>query len=212
MTGKKKIIIMGAAGRDFHNFNIYFRNNEDYEIVAFTATQIPGIYGRKYPSELSGKIYPNGIPIFPEEDLTNLIKEHNIDRVVFAYSDIPNSCVMAKSAIVNAAGAHASMICRMAGLEIPVVPDSHEAGISAPMKSFLDPFVVDLRPGPEGRTLNFYFGQNSEGQIIFCYTPIEKIIGENRDSTSEFMPIMANRLVGLIPRLKNMIIRFMKTK
>jgi predicted GTPase len=105
MQRKKKVIIMGAAGRDFHNFNVFFRDNENYEVVAFTATQIPDIYGRKYPPKLSGKLYPDGIPIFPEEDLTKLIKEHNIDEVVFAYSDIPNSYVMGKSAIVNATGA-----------------------------------------------------------------------------------------------------------
>lgn len=105
MTDKKKVIIMGAAGRDFHNFNTYFRDNENYDVVAFTATQIPGIYKRKYPSELSGNLYPNGISIYPEEDLTRLIKENNVDEVIFAYSDIPNSYVMNKSAIVNAAGA-----------------------------------------------------------------------------------------------------------
>ena len=96
---------MGAAGRDFHNFNVYFRNNESYEVVAFTATQIPDIAGRKYPSELSGTLYPKGIPIHPEEKITQLIKDNDIDEVVFAYSDIPYSYVMDKSAIVNAAGA-----------------------------------------------------------------------------------------------------------
>jgi len=111
------------------------------------------------------------------------------------------------SAIVNTAGATASEICNMARLDIPIQPDSHEAGISAPVKQFLEPLVVDLRPGPDGKTLNFYFGQCSEGQIIFCFTPIEKIIGTNRDSTSEFMPIMAQRLVNLIPRFKNLTIR-----
>jgi len=105
MSSKKKIIIMGAAGRDFHNFNTYFRDNEDFSIVAFTATQIPDIYGRKYPAELSGNLYPEGIPIFPEEDIVKLIKDNEIDMVVFAYSDIPNSYVMEKSALVNAAGA-----------------------------------------------------------------------------------------------------------
>jgi len=105
MTEKKKVIIMGAAGRDFHNFNVYFRDNEDYEVVAFTATQIPDIHGRKYPSELSGKLYPDGIPIYPEEQVVNLIKKHNIDTVVFAYSDLPYDYVMGRSAIVNAAGA-----------------------------------------------------------------------------------------------------------
>ena len=105
MPGKKKVLIMGAAGRDFHNFNTYFRNNPNYEVVAFTATQIPDIHGRKYPPELAGKLYPKGIPIYPEEDLTKLIKENKVDRVVFAYSDIPNTYVMNKAATVNAAGA-----------------------------------------------------------------------------------------------------------
>ena len=105
MADKKKVIIMGAAGRDFHNFNVYYRENENYEIVAFTATQIPDIAGRKYPSELSGKLYPNGIPIYPEDDLIKLIKENDIDEVVFAYSDLPYPYVMEKSAMVNAAGA-----------------------------------------------------------------------------------------------------------
>ena len=96
---------MGAAGRDFHNFNVYFRNNEDYQVVAFTATQIPDITGRKYPPELSGKLYPDGIPIYPEEKVIKLIKEKDIDEVVFAYSDLPYSYVMNRSALVNAAGA-----------------------------------------------------------------------------------------------------------
>ncbi len=101
---------MGAAGRDFHNFNVYFRENDAYEVVAFTATQIPDIYGRKYPPELSGKQYPEGIPIYPEDDLTKLIKEHSIDEVVFAYSDLPYDYVMEKSAIVNAAGADFTLL------------------------------------------------------------------------------------------------------
>jgi sarcosine oxidase subunit beta len=109
--------------------------------------------------------------------------------------------------IVNAAGAYASSICQMAGLDIPVIPDSHEAGITAPIKPFLDPLVVDLRPGIEGKTANFYFGQNLEGQIIFCYTPIEIFPGTDCRSTSEFMPTIARRLVDLIPRFKNLTIR-----
>ena len=109
--------------------------------------------------------------------------------------------------VVNTAGVNASDICKMAGLNIPITPDSHEAGISAPVKQFLDPLVVDMRPGKDGKTANFYFGQNIEGQIIFCYTPIKKIIGKDKRSTSEFMPIMARRLVDLIPRLKNLTIR-----
>jgi predicted GTPase len=102
---RKKIIIMGAAGRDFHNFNLRFRDNEEFEVVAFTATQIPDIEGRTYPAELAGKLYPKGIPIFAEEGLSELIKKHNIDSVVFAYSDVPHEYVMHKASLVNAAGA-----------------------------------------------------------------------------------------------------------
>jgi len=102
---RKRVIIMGAAGRDFHNFNTYFRDNEDYEIVAFTATQIPDIEGRVYPPELSGKLYPEGIPIQSEDALASLIAELNIDIVVFGYSDVSNQYVMERSALVNAAGA-----------------------------------------------------------------------------------------------------------
>jgi len=100
-----KVIIMGAAGRDFHNFNVYFRNNDAYNIVAFTATQIPGIAERGYPPELAGPNYPNGIPIYPEEELPNLIKQHDIDQVVFAYSDVPHEYVMHKASMVLANGA-----------------------------------------------------------------------------------------------------------
>ncbi|MBK7106362.1 MAG: GTPase [Ignavibacteriae bacterium] len=101
---KKNILIMGAAGRDFHNFNVFFRNNEDYNVVAFTATQIPNIDGRLYPAELAGKLYPNGIKIYDETELVNLIKEFNVHEVVFSYSDVPFNYVMTKASIVNAAG------------------------------------------------------------------------------------------------------------
>ena len=102
---RRRVIIMGAAGRDFHNFNVYFRDQEDYEVVAFTATQIPDIEGRTYPPELAGSLYPNGIPIHPEGQLTSLIKELDVDIVVFGYSDVSNQYVMERSATVNAAGA-----------------------------------------------------------------------------------------------------------
>ncbi|TYQ12676.1 UNVERIFIED_CONTAM: putative GTPase [Acetivibrio alkalicellulosi] len=102
---KKKAIIIGAAGRDFHNFNTYYRDNDNYRVVAFTAAQIPDIDNRKYPSELSGSLYPKGIPIFPQENLQQLIKDLKVDECVFAYSDIRYEAVMAISAIVNAAGA-----------------------------------------------------------------------------------------------------------
>lgn len=102
---KKNIIIMGAAGRDFHNFNVFFRNNAQYQVMAFTATQIPDIAGRKYPSELSGQLYPDGIPIFPEDDLPDLINKYNADEVILAYSDLPHQYVMERASIVLAAGA-----------------------------------------------------------------------------------------------------------
>jgi predicted GTPase len=100
-----KTIIMGAAGRDFHNFNTYFRNNADYEVVAFTATQIPDIEGRRYPKQLAGSLYPKGIPIHAEEELPALIKKHGVEQVVFAYSDVPHEYVMHKASLVNALGA-----------------------------------------------------------------------------------------------------------
>ena len=103
---KQNVIIIGAAGRDFHNFNTYFRGNDRFNVVAFTAAQIPDIDGRKYPAELAGDLYPDGIPIYAEEDLTRLIKEHDVADCVFSYSDIPYQKVMSMSALVNAAGAN----------------------------------------------------------------------------------------------------------
>ncbi|MGE0079034.1 MAG: cyclic 2,3-diphosphoglycerate synthase [Bacteroidales bacterium] len=103
---KRNVVIIGAAGRDFHNFNTFFRDNKDYNVVAFTAAQIPDIDGRKYPSELAGKLYPAGIPIVAEEELPKLIKTQNVQDCVFAYSDVPYNRVMSLSSIVNAAGAN----------------------------------------------------------------------------------------------------------
>jgi len=103
---KKNVIIIGAAGRDFHNFNTYFRGNEDYNVVAFTAAQIPDIDGRKYPAELAGDLYPDGIPIHAEEELPELIKKLDVDDCIFSYSDVSYQRVMAMSAIVNTAGAN----------------------------------------------------------------------------------------------------------
>ncbi len=103
---KRNVIIIGAAGRDFHNFNTYFRGNEAFNVVAFTAAQIPDIDGRKYPAELAGDLYPDGIPIFAEEDLTKLINDLNVDDCVFSYSDVTYQKVMSMSAIVNTAGAN----------------------------------------------------------------------------------------------------------
>lgn len=101
---RKKLLIMGAAGRDFHNFNVVYRDNKNYEIVAFTAAQIPNIDERTYPAILAGKLYPKGIPIYPEEELTELIKKYKIKGVIFSYSDIPYDILMHKASRVVAAG------------------------------------------------------------------------------------------------------------
>lgn len=102
---KKRVLICGAAGRDFHNFNVLFRGNEAYEVAAFTATQIPDIEGRVYPAELAGGLYPNGIPIHPEEELSRLIASLEIDEVYFSYSDVPHRHVMHVGSLAMAAGA-----------------------------------------------------------------------------------------------------------
>ncbi len=103
---RKRILIMGAAGRDFHNFNLLFRDKREFEVVAFTATQIPDIEGRKYPPKLAGKLYPRGIPIYPENELLSLIAGKRIDEVLFSYSDVNYNYVMSKAAQVIACGAH----------------------------------------------------------------------------------------------------------
>ncbi len=102
----ERVLIMGAAGRDFHNFNVYFRGNKHYQVIAFTATQIPDIYGRKYPKELAGKGYEDGIPIYDESELTSIIKRDKIDLVVFSYSDVSYEYIMHKASIASAAGAN----------------------------------------------------------------------------------------------------------
>lgn len=102
---QKRILIMGAAGRDFHNFNVYFRDNPDYKVVAFTAAQIPNIEGRVYPSELAGASYPEGVPIYSESELVTLIQDLDVDQVVFAYSDVSHEYVMHKASQILAAGA-----------------------------------------------------------------------------------------------------------
>lgn len=107
---KRNLLIMGAAGRDFHNFNVMYRNNPDVNVVAFTATQIPNIDDRKYPKELAGQYYPDGIKIYPESELVTLIKDLKVEEVIFSYSDLPFEYVMTKAAIVNAAGAAFTML------------------------------------------------------------------------------------------------------
>ena len=121
---KTRVVIMGAAGRDFHNFNVYYRNNPQYEVVAFTATQIPGIEKRAYPPELSGPNYPKGIPIHPEEELPELIKNNGVEEVVFAYSDVSHEYVMHKASIALANGADFRLMgpsTTMVKANVPVV-------------------------------------------------------------------------------------------
>jgi len=121
---KTKVIIMGAAGRDFHNFNVYYRNNSQYEVIAFTATQIPGIEKRGYPPELAGPNYPKGIPIHPEQELPELIKKHEVEEVVFAYSDVSHEYVMHKASVALASGADFRLMgpsTTMVKSKVPVV-------------------------------------------------------------------------------------------
>ncbi len=120
----KNVIIMGAAGRDFHNFNVYFRKNKNYNVKAFTATQIPDIEGRRYPAELAGDLYPEGIPIYPESELLKLIKELKIDEVFFSYSDVSHEYVMHKASEVLSAGANFVLLgpkATMLKSKVPVV-------------------------------------------------------------------------------------------
>src|SRR5256714_9511250 len=107
---RTRVLIVGAAGRDFHNFNLVYRGREEYEVVAFTATQIPNIDGRVYPAEMAGSLYPQGIPILPESALEQLIREHEIDEVVFAYSDVTHEHVMHIGSRALAAGASYRLI------------------------------------------------------------------------------------------------------
>ena len=124
VTSADRVLIMGAAGRDFHNFNVYFRDNPAYEVVAFTATQIPDIAGRCYPPQLAGALYPNGIPIEPEEHLTELIVSHHVNQVVFSYSDVSHEYVMHTASAVLAAGADFRLLgpdATMLHATVPVV-------------------------------------------------------------------------------------------
>ena len=107
---RKRVVIMGAAGRDFHDFNVVYRNDPDVEVVAFTAAQIPGIADRSYPTELAGLLYEEPIPIVPEADLERLIRDEYVDTVVFAYSDVPHETVMHVASRVLAAGADFSLL------------------------------------------------------------------------------------------------------
>jgi sarcosine oxidase subunit beta len=156
----------------------------------------------KYAAALWKESKDRGCEYRFSEPVTGLLKKGGAIKGVKTKRGVYRSDI-----VVNAAGSCAKEIGAMAGVDIPVVPDSHEGGISAPMERFFNPLIVDLRPGPEGLTKNFYFGQNDRGQVIFCYTPLQLILGTNRENTSEFMTVLARRMIDLIPRLKNMLIR-----
>jgi len=196
-----------------------YRLNIDWHDAAEIERIVPGIN----PNGLRGGTYsPDDGQVSPLLAAESFTREAVKRHAVYRYRETVRELLREGNAVVgvrtdqgeyrattviNAAGVHASRIAALAGLDLPILPDSHEGGISAPIRPFLDPLVVDIRPGPEGRTLNFYFGQNSEGQIIFCYTPKPVISGESRDPTYEFMPIVAARMVEVLPRLKNLTIR-----
>jgi predicted GTPase len=163
LSDSTRTVIMGAAGRDFHNFNVYFRDNSTFDVVAFTATQIPGIEGRTYPATLSGTRYPNGIPILPEEDLPTIIREKNVDLVVLAYSDLAYPDVMHKASIVLAAGADFRLMgpkTTMLKSNLPVVSvcavrtgagkSTVSRAVSKSLKRILGRVVVVRHPMPYG--------------------------------------------------------------
>jgi predicted GTPase len=163
MVDRVRTVIMGAAGRDFHNFNVYFRNRPEYDVVAFTATQIPGIEGRTYPTTLSGGLYPEGIPILPEADLASIIREKNVDLVVLAYSDLSHEEVMHKASLVLACGADFRLMgpkTTMLKSKLPVISvcavrtgagkSTVSRSVSRSLKKLLGKVVVVRHPMPYG--------------------------------------------------------------
>ena len=163
MVDRVRTVIMGAAGRDFHNFNVYFRNRPQYEVVAFTATQIPGIEGRTYPATLSGNLYPAGIPILPEADLPMIISEKNVDLVILAYSDISHEDVMHKASLALACGADFRLMgpkTTMLKSKLPVVAvcavrtgagkSPVSRAVSRSLKKLMGRVVVIRHPMPYG--------------------------------------------------------------
>jgi sarcosine oxidase subunit beta len=191
----------------------------DYVDASAIAELVPGIVrdglrGGTY-SPNDGQVSPLLLPVVLMRHAIRMGAELRVDERVTGY-DIQSGAIRAvvtdqgryeAPIVVLATGSDAAQDGKLLGIEIPVTPDSHEAGITAPVEHFLAPLVVDLRPGPEGKTVNFYFGQNHEGQIIFCYTPKELFVGTNRESQSEFLPILAARMISLVPRLKHLLVR-----
>jgi len=173
-----------------------------------------GLLGGTYSPE-DGQVSSILAPVAFQREAVNCGAEYHFNEKVIAYHKEGNKITGVKTDkssysacwVVLAAGSDAAEHGNMLGIDIPITPDSHEAGISAPIEYFLEPLVVDLRPGPDGKTTNFYFGQNKKGQVIFCYTPKDLFIGTNRESLSEFLPVLATRMIALIPKFKNLLIR-----
>ncbi|HUK51059.1 MAG TPA: FAD-dependent oxidoreductase [Terriglobales bacterium] len=155
-----------------------------------------------FASSLTEECERLGVEFRFSEQATKVIVKY--DRVVGLET---NKGTIATDCVLDAAGAGATQVAATVNVQIPVSPDSHEAGVSMPIEHFLDPLVVDLRPDPEGRTSNFYFGQTKDGSVIFCYTPSPIIPGEDRRCTSEFLPNISRRLLDIMPRFKNLVIR-----
>ncbi len=196
-----------------------FRLNIDWLSASEIRAQVPGINSNGLRG---GTFSPEDGQVNPLRAAESFTREAVRRGAVYRYREPAISILVEDSQVVGvrtdqgvhrapvvvvATGVEAGRLLRTVGLEVPILPESHEAGISAPVQMFLAPLVVDLRPGPEGRTANFYFGQDAEGQIIFCYTPRPAIPGESRTSSVEFMPIAAARLVEVIPRLRHLLIR-----
>ncbi len=173
-----------------------------------------GLRGGTY-SPNDGQLSPLKVPVAFQRAAMELGAEFRFNEKVIGYNIDGKKIRGVKTdkgsyeapKVIVATGADARQDGEFLGIDIPVQPDSHEAGITAPVKRFLEPLVVDMRPGADGKTVNFYFGQNDEGQIIFCYTPKDLFIGDNRESLSEFLPILAARMISLIPRMRHLLVR-----
>ena len=171
---RKNVLIMGAAGRDFHNFNVLFRGNKDYNVVAFTATQIPDIEGRVYPRQLAGKLYPKGIKIYEEKDLAKLIKKFRVDEVIFSYSDVQFEYVMTKASIVNALG----ISFRLLGSDSIAVALRVEARIFA-QEDLLEEATIEIADDESVSEVSFGMQQpEPEQQFLQQPKPEQRLIQE----------------------------------
>lgn len=193
--------------------------NIDWVDANTVADLVPGIEreglrGGTFSPE-DGQVSPLRAAVAFERAAMELGAEFRFSEPVTAYTRSGNRITGVRTTtgeysapcVVLAAGADAGMHSELLGVDLPVEPDSHEAGITMPVEQFLKPLIVDLRPGPEGKTANFYFGQVADGAIIFCYTPKELFKGDNRESLSEFLPILARRMISLIPRMRHLLVR-----